>query len=179
MRPVWCAALLASIVLANWLTSTFGLVPVGFGLMATAGTYAAGLALGFRDALQDTGGRWWVLAAIAAGGILSYLLADPVIALASAAAFLVSESFDMLVYTPLRARQWTAAVVASNAVGAVVDTVVFIGLAGSVLGVTIGAALPGQLVGKGWATLAFLAVVGGGRVAVSHRVRKGRHVAAS
>ena len=35
------AAFVASIVAANWMTSTFGLVPIGFGLLVTAGTAAA------------------------------------------------------------------------------------------------------------------------------------------
>lgn len=50
-------AYLASIVLANWLTSRYGLVSMGFGLMATAGTFAAGLAFVARDAVQDAAGR--------------------------------------------------------------------------------------------------------------------------
>jgi hypothetical protein len=161
---IWC------IVMANWLTSEFGLVPAGFGLMVTAGTYAAGLALGVRDWLQDTAGTWWVFGAIAVGGVVSYWLADPVIALASAAAFTVSELCDMAIYTPLRGKTWPGAVALSNLVGAIVDTIIFIGIAGSVLGTTIWAAMPGQLVGKGWATLAFVLVMGGWR-AVSVRRR--------
>ena len=32
----------ATILVANWLTSSFGMVGAGFGLMVTAGTYSAG-----------------------------------------------------------------------------------------------------------------------------------------
>lgn len=63
------AALLACILAANYVTSRFGLVPVGFGLAATAGTYFAGLALVLRDSLQDVGGKRWVVAVIAAGAV--------------------------------------------------------------------------------------------------------------
>jgi hypothetical protein len=35
----------------------------------------------------------------------------------------------MAVYTPLRARQWTLAVVASNLAGAVLDSIIFLWLA--------------------------------------------------
>lgn len=47
-------AFLATILMANYLTSNYGLVPVGFGLVTTAGTYAAGLAFVLRDSLQDS-----------------------------------------------------------------------------------------------------------------------------
>src|SRR2546426_2327420 len=49
-------AYLAAIVLANWATAAHGLVPAGFGLLVTAGTYAAGLTLAVRDAVQDAAG---------------------------------------------------------------------------------------------------------------------------
>ena len=75
-------ALLASIAAANWLTTHYGLIPAGFGLLVTAGTYTAGLALAFRDVLHEAGGIRWVLAAIAAGCALSLALADGRIALA-------------------------------------------------------------------------------------------------
>lgn len=168
MKWIYAVALLGTIVLANWLTTEYGFVSVGFGLVATAGTYAAGLALGLRDLLQDTGGRWWVLGTILAGGVVSYLIADPFIALASAVAFTVSELADMAVYSPLRSRNWTGAVVASNLVGAVVDTAIFIGIAfGAAM---IQGSMLGQIVGKAWATLALLVVVWGCR-AVSVRRR--------
>lgn len=152
----------ATIVVANYLTTRFGFVPVGFGLAATAGTFAAGAALALRDATQDTLGRRGVLAVIVVGAALSFVLADPFIAVASAAAFLLSEVADFAVYTPLRAqsglgdRRWALAVVASNVVGAVVDTVVFLAIAFGAAAVL--PAVPGQMVGKAWATLAFLLV---------------------
>ena len=59
------AAFVASIVAANWMTSTFGLVPIGFGLLVTAGTFAAGAALVLRDAVQQTAGKRTVIAALA------------------------------------------------------------------------------------------------------------------
>lgn len=60
------------IVLANWAIGRFGFIwgPVG---LVPAGTYFAGAAFVFRDLIQVTFGRWWVLAAIAAGS-LSVLL---------------------------------------------------------------------------------------------------------
>lgn len=177
MKPTTYAlafGLLATILLANWLTTEYGFVAVGFGLTATAGTYAAGLALGLRDLLQDAGGKLWVLGTIAAGGVLSYLIADPFIALASAVAFAASELTDFAVYTPLRAkaarggRRWTAAVAGSNLIGAIVDTAIFIGIAFGTA--AIWPAMPGQLFGKAWATLLILIPFWGHR-ALSVRVR--------
>jgi len=146
------AAFVALVAAANWLTVQYGLVPVGFGLVATAGTWAAGLVLVARDLVQDLAGRWVVLGCIAAGGVLSAVLATPQLALASAAAFTVAELVDFAVYTPLRRRGWARAVAASSVVGSVMDSVLFLTLAGFPLW----AALPGQLLAK---TAAMAAVV--------------------
>lgn len=138
-------AFLATILAANYVTTEYGLIPVGFGLTATAGTYFAGLMFVLRDSIQDTAGRVWAIVAIAAGAVLSFAVADPFIALASGVAFGVSEIADLAVYTPLRRRGYVRAAVASNVVGAVVDTLLFLWIAG--FGVT-GSAVGGQLVGK-------------------------------
>lgn len=150
------AALVGSIVLANWTTSTLGLVPAGFGLMVTAGTYAAGLALGLRDLVHEAGGIRWVIAVIAVGGALSGLLGDGRIAVASAVAFTVAELADLAVYAPLRRRQWHTAVAVSNAVGSVCDTFLFLTIAGFPLTAEL---VGGQVLVKAvWTTLGFLAV---------------------
>lgn len=147
---------------ANFLTTRFGFIPVGFGFTATAGVLIAGLALALRDLTQDTLGRMAVLYAIMAGSLISFMVSDASIALASAVAFTLAELADFAVYTPLRRRshlgdsRWAAAVVVSNAVGALTDTIVFLSIAFGA-GVLL-QAVPGQLVGKAWATLLYLAV---------------------
>jgi uncharacterized PurR-regulated membrane protein YhhQ (DUF165 family) len=144
-----------TIVLANWLTSRFGLVAVGFGLSATAGTYAAGLSLGARDMAQTFAGKAAVLAAVIAGAFLSAILANPQIALASGIAFLFSELLDFSIYVPLKKRKSTGwAIAGSNAAGAVLDTLLFLWIAGFPL---TQSGVAGQLVGKAWMT--FLALV--------------------
>jgi queuosine precursor transporter len=135
-------AYIATIFAANWAIVTFGPVPVGFGLMAPAGVYFAGLAFTFRDLTQDALGRRWTFGAIIIGAALSALLSGP-LALASGVAFLVSETADLLVYTPLRERRWLTAVAASNVVGLVIDSALFLWLAFGSL-----ALLAGQVVGK-------------------------------
>ena len=143
---------LASIVLANWLTSRYGLVEVGLGLLATAGAFAAGASLLARDAVQVTAGRKAALVAIVSGCIVSWFVGDGRIALASAAAFFLAELLDFFVFTTLRSRLGTfeSAAVGSNIVSAPVDTLAFLAIAGFPL---TAAGFAGQMVGKlVWAT---------------------------
>ena len=168
MRYLPLAAYIGTIFGANWAISAFGLVPVGFGLLAPAGVYFAGLAFTFRDLTQEQLGRWWTVGAILVGAALSALL-SPTLALASGGAFLVSEGLDLAVYTPLRRRHWLSAVAASNTVGLVVDSVLFLSLAFGSL-----AFLPGQLVGKAWMTLLAVAFLWGARWTRSTSVRTSR-----
>jgi uncharacterized PurR-regulated membrane protein YhhQ (DUF165 family) len=143
---------IASIVAANWLIQTFGVVPVGFGLAAPAGVFAAGISFTLRDLAQESAGRWWTIAAIGAGALLSLGISAPQFAVASGIAFLVSELADLAVYTPLRERHWLTAVALSNTVGLLFDSCLFLLLAFGSLDF-----LAGQVVGKLEMTL--LAVV--------------------
>lgn len=161
------AAFLACILAANYVTTEYGLVPVGFGLTATAGTYFAGATFVLRDSLQDTAGKWAVVALIVAGAALSFLIAAPFIALASGVAFLASETADLAVYTPLRKRGYIKAAVASNIVGAFVDTILFLWIAGF----PIWTSFAGQMVGKLVITLAVVIAVGIGRALLRQPVR--------
>ncbi|NKS24589.1 VUT family protein [Rhodococcus hoagii] len=153
-------ALLGSVIAANWATTRFGFVPVGFGQQATAGTFFAGFALAARDATQDALGKAGMLATVAVGVLISYIIADPFIALASAAAFAVAELLNFAVYTPLRERsrlgdrRWATAVVSSSIAGAIADTVVFLWIAFG--WAAVAPAMVGQLIGKMWATLLYL-----------------------
>jgi queuosine precursor transporter len=143
----------ATIFGANWAIERFGLVAVGFGLEAPAAVYFVGLAFTLRDLTQSLLGRRWVVAAILAGAGASWFVSSN-FALASAVAFLVSETADFLLYTPLARERWLTAVVASNVVGAVVDSVIFLSIAFGSLEL-----VRGQVVGKLWMTLAAAAVL--------------------
>ncbi len=72
---------------------------------------------------------------LVAGGI-SYFMADPFIAAASVAAFLISEFADWAVYS-FTGRSFPQRVLLSSAVGTPLDSVVFLGMIGhlSVTGV--------------------------------------------
>jgi uncharacterized PurR-regulated membrane protein YhhQ (DUF165 family) len=147
---------IAAIVAANVLTQRFGLVPVGFGLVATAGTYAAGFALLARDFVHRYAGVWWVLGGIVIGIALSWWLASPALALASAAAFGIAELADLGVFVLARPRGFITAAATSNVVSAPLDTVVFLAIAGFPLTWDV---IAGQLVCKLlWATAVPLAV---------------------
>lgn len=161
------SAFISTIVVANYVTTRFGMVPLGFGLTATAGTYFAGLAFVLRDLVQDLAGRLAVAYLILVGAALSYAISDSHIATASAVAFLLSEGIDFAVYSPLRKRGYVRAAVASNIAGAAVDTVLFLTIAGFPLA----AAFTGQMVGKTVVTLAVVALV-----VAARRVRRPQSV---
>lgn len=141
----------AAIVAANVLTAHFGLVSVGFGLLVTAGTYAAGFALLARDFVQRYANVWCSLAGIALGIVLSWFMASPALALASGAAFAIAELADLLVYTGTRRKRgFITSAAVSNMVSAPLDTVVFLLIAGFPL---TWETFAGQLIGKlVWAT---------------------------
>lgn len=143
------AAYICLIVAANAAITIFGVVPIGFGLMAPAGVLFAGFCFTARDVVQDTLGKRAVVVATIIGAALSSLL-SPQLALASGVAFLLSEGMDFVIYTPLRERgHRVGALVASNTAGLVLDSILFLLLAFGSL-----AFLPGQLLGKGYATVA-------------------------
>lgn len=137
---------------ANWLVGNVGtvcvpqgpcLIPLGFGLKAPSGVLMIGLALVLRDLIQRRLGVMASAVAIVIGSVLSAFLAPPALVIASATAFLLSEFVDLAIYTPLARRRLVAAVVASGAVGLVVDSLVFLYLAFGSLDF-----LAGQVAGK-------------------------------
>lgn len=149
-----------AIIASNWLIGHVGiptgpggphLTPVGFGLMAPSGVWAAAVSFPARDVVQRIGGRWLGILAILAGAGVSYLVSDPRIAIASGLTYLCSETADFAVYTPLQRRWFTPAVVASGCVAAVVDSVLFLHLAGLPAGVS---AVAGLVLGKVWVQIA-------------------------
>lgn len=148
---------LICIPLANWMIQHVGtvcvpngpcLIPVAPGVMAPSGVLMIGAALVLRDIVQRLQGPLWALVAIGAGAIISLLLAPPALVVASGAAFLLGELADFAVFTPLQRRGLLLAVLASTAVGLVVDSMVFLTVAYDSLDY-----LAGQVVGKAWALL--------------------------
>lgn len=137
-------------VLANWLASRY-LVTVPFtGYVAPAGVFCIGAILVLRDWLQQLAGLRYTLLLVPLGGAASYLIGVEAgwtslqrIALASVAAFIVSETVEALVFTPIRKRSLTTAVALSATVGNAIDSALFLWIAfGSE------AFFPGNFVGK-------------------------------
>lgn len=156
------AAYAATIPLANWMIGNIGecipngpcLIPVGFGLMAPSGVLMIGAALVLRDAVHSLLGWKWAVAAILVGAALSFAFSPAALVIASVSAFLLSELADLAVYSPLRRKRLVLAVFASGAVGAAVDSAVFLWLAFGSLDF-----IAGQLVGKFWMTAIAAAVL--------------------
>lgn len=151
------AAFAATVPLANWMIGNVGTscaadgpctIPVGFGLEAPSGVLIVGAALVLRDLVQEVGGIRTALVAIAIGTALSWFIAPPALVLASAAAFLLAELADLVVYTPLRLGRPGLAIIASGTAGALADSAVFLWLAFGSLDF-----LAGQVVGKLWLSL--------------------------
>lgn len=141
------------IVLANWASTHWAALSLG-SLLVPAGTLWAGATFTLRDLLHDALGPRGVAVAIAAGGVLSWLLASSRIAVASAAAFTVSELLDSTIYTWLQTQTRLRAMVGSNVAGLLADTALFVPLAfGSFV------AMPGQVLGKTVATAVTVAVI--------------------
>lgn len=155
------ALFIAVVYLANWAIGEWGFIAVGFGLMAPAGVYFAGIAFTARDLIHETLGRKWVIPAILAGAALSASL-DTSLALASGVAFAVSEGADFAVYSPLRKRGWLKAVAASNAVGLVIDSALFLWIA---FGST--AFIEGQILAKAYMIIPAVIFLGVGRAVLS------------
>ena len=154
-------AFLLTIPAANWMVGHVGFcsgagpctIPVGFGLQAPSGVVLIGVALALRDAIHERYSAGVVFLAILGGAALSVLVAPAALAIASGAAFLLSETADLLVYAPLRQQNRPLAVLASGLVGSIVDSAIFLSLAFGSLEYLVG-----QVLGKSWMTLAAAAV---------------------
>lgn len=138
MKYIAFAIFAATIPAANWLINNVGttcilngpcLITVGFGLMAPSGVLMIGLALVLRDWLHELAGWRWSFVAVLVGGALSLLFSPPALAIASAAAFTLAEMADLAVYAKLRAKGKAVAVMASQIVGAALDSALFVYLA--------------------------------------------------
>lgn len=154
---IFLLAFTLCIPVANWLIGNVGttcvpngpcLVPVAPGMMAPSGVLMVGFALVLRDLVQRRLGLGWGFGAIVIGALLSAYVAPPSLVMASAVAFLLSETADLLVYTPLQKKRLVLAVFASSFVGLIADSIAFLYLAFGSLEF-----LEGQVLGKLWMVL--------------------------
>jgi uncharacterized PurR-regulated membrane protein YhhQ (DUF165 family) len=116
------------IVLVNWLFTVVPLVELPGGTMWPPVALVVGFVFVARDFAQREIGHW-VLAAMAVGVIISYFMASPQVALASAVAFAVSELADWAVYT-FTGRPLSERILYSSVLGTPIDSVVFLSMVG-------------------------------------------------
>ncbi len=90
--------------------------------------------------------RHKVLYAMLAGVILSYILATPEIALASASAFLVGELIDWSIFT-FSGKPLSQRLLYSSLISAPIDTMVFLGVAGRLHVFEVGMMTLGKFIG--------------------------------
>lgn len=142
------------VVVTNYTTNTLGVVN-WLGVTTTAGTWFAGLTFVCRDIVQELGGRKWVVLSILIGATISGIF-NPQLAIASSSAFVLSELADYAVYQPIRVKSRIIASLLSNSVGAVIDSLIFLSVAGLPLSLLVG-----QISVKIGMTTAFVLTAGG------------------
>ncbi len=115
---------IALIVAVNYGFSVVPLVKLPDGTMWPPLSLVVGFIFVVRDfAQREIGHR--VLLAMLIGAALSYVMADPYVAVASAAAFLVSELADWLIYS-LTKRPLSQRIIYSSLLSAPLDSAVFL-----------------------------------------------------
>jgi hypothetical protein len=124
------AGFLASIPFANWWLEHFGFWNAPFLGPLPSALWVVAISFVLRDLVQITLGRTFAWAAIAVGTILSWWLASPALAVASGAAFLISESTDAAIFTPLANRgRFLLGVTVSGYAAGFIDSAVFLRIA--------------------------------------------------
>ena len=121
------AAYVAAIVAVNIGFVYVPLVPI-WGEMFPPMSLVVGAVFILRDFAQREIGHH-ILAAMLIGAGLSYLMADPYVALASLVAFLISELVDWYVYT-FTGRPLAQRILLSSAISTPIDSAVFLEMIG-------------------------------------------------
>jgi len=115
---------LVLIPLVNWAFGNTPLFTLPDGGKWSPFSIVVGLILVVRDFAQREIGHY-VFIPLMMGVVLSYFMAPPIIAIASACAFLVSESIDWAIFTFTRA-PLSLRVLLSSVVGSAADSVVYL-----------------------------------------------------
>lgn len=126
-------AAMAAIVVASNILVQYPFTPFGLGDLLTWGAFT----YPFAFLVTDLTNRWFgpartrlvVYVGFALAVLLSLVLSDPRIAVASGAAFLSAQLLDITVFNRLRAGSWWRAPLVSSSVGSAFDTLVFFSLA--------------------------------------------------
>lgn len=119
----WVGIYLLSIVAVNVLFSYVPLIHTPYGTVSLV-ALLVGFAFVFRDYAQRAAGHY-VIIAMAVGAAISYIMADPFVAIASVLAFASSEIIDWLFYTFAKL-PFNKRVLISSVASTPVDTAVFL-----------------------------------------------------
>ncbi|MBM3950172.1 MAG: VUT family protein [Rhodospirillales bacterium] len=117
------------IVFVNWTFDAVPLVDLPGGEKWPPAAVITGLVFVARDFAQREIGHRVIVAMLLAGAI-SYVMAGPVVAAASVAAFLVSEFADWCIYS-FSGRRFSERILISSAVSTPLDSLVFLYLIGA------------------------------------------------
>lgn len=120
---IWCCLYLLSIVGVNMGFEHLPIIETKLGPVP-AMAFFVGLVFIFRDYAQRYAGHW-VLLAMGLGVVLSAAMANPAIAMASAAAFTVGELVDWAVYSATR-KPFHQRMIISSACAVPIDSSVFL-----------------------------------------------------
>ena len=128
MNFKYTIAYVAFIVLVNWGFSVVPLVDMWTGEKWPPMSIAVGLVFVLRDfAQREIGHKVWYAMGVA--GLLSYLMADPFVALASIIAFAISEAADWAIYTFTK-KPFAQRILLSSLVSTPLDSALFLGVIG-------------------------------------------------
>jgi hypothetical protein len=119
---------MACVVLVNYAFDVAPLLTLPGGEVWSPVSLGVGLVFVVRDYAQREIGHL-ILPAMLLGGLLSWFMATPAVALASVCAFLAGEFLDWAVYTGTR-RPFSQRVLLSSALGTPVDSAIFLSLMG-------------------------------------------------
>ena len=124
------AGFLASIPFANWWLKNNGMwISPLLGPLPSA-LWVVAISFVLRDIAQITLGKTFAWVAILIGTVLSWVLASPTLAVASGVAFLISESTDAAIFTPLANRgRFLLGVTISGYIAGFIDSAVFLKIA--------------------------------------------------
>jgi len=117
-----------SIVAVNYGFTVVPLIPLPNGEMWPPMSLIVGFIFVVRDFAQREIGHK-ILLAMLAGGVLSWLMASPTIAVASVVAFAVSEIMDWAVYS-FTGYRFSQRILLSSTISTPVDSVVFLAMIG-------------------------------------------------
>ncbi len=117
-----------TIVTVNFAFDKVPLLTLPGGEMWSPVALIVGFVFVIRDYAQREIGHY-VLPAMLVGGVISWLMASPAVALASVCAFLVGELVDWAVYT-FTGKPFSQRILFSSLLGTPLDSIVFLGMIG-------------------------------------------------